>query len=333
MFDNIAAAAGSRRDFTRTGTSINANVATDGVSKPGDNTYTLIDLPADNPLSAFNGLLVDPNFEWVARFYVDIIWRDNTQYYVGDTVQYTGAFGFTRRVYCEAPHISTEENSPFVIGNVEYDYRTTGFNANTPWSPVESSVDIATGTTGEGITPYLNTNGNTGSTILRNIRVWDSYLAHGEHTGQFAIVLGTGTTTVQPANVDSGNQPSPGDRFHFSDGIFAPSNAPEYELVGIDLIEGLDTTTYNIDVEIAGDDPIEFNNFDVTRNIPTNGFGRLSAGDTAVINVPGILNPVTFTVINVDETDDTIDLQPNLGTEFTLPRRVYTFVQDIDFRR
>ena len=329
VFDNIAAAAGSRRDFTRTGTSINANVATDGVSKPGDNTYTLIDLPADNPLSAFNGLLVDPNFEWVARFYVDIIWRDNTQYYEGDTVQYTGAFGYTRRAYCEAPHISTEENSPFVIGNVEYDYRTTGFNANTPWSPVEASVDIATGTTGEGITPYLNTNGNTGSTILRNIRVWDSYLAHGEHAGQFAIVLGTGTTTVQPANIDSGNQPSPGDRFHFSDGIFAPSNAPEYELVGIDLIEGLDTTTYNIDVEITAD--AEFNNAATTRAIATNGFGRLSAGDTAVINVPGILNPVTFTVINVDETDDTIDLQPNNGTEFTLPARVYTFVQDTTF--
>ena len=325
VFDNIAAAAGSRRDFTRTGTSINANVATDGVSKPGDNTYTLIDLPAANPLSAFNGLLVDPNFEWVARFYVDIIWRDNTQYYEGDTVQYTGAFGYTRRVYCEAPHISTEENSPFVIGNVEYNYRTTGFNANTPWSPVEASVDIATGTTGEGITPYLNTNDNTGSTILRNIRVWDSYLAHGEHAGQFAVILGSGTTTVQPANIDASNQPSPGDRFHFSDGIFAPSNAPEYELVGIDLIENLGST-YNIDVDITAD--AEFNNAATTRAIPTNGFGRLSAGDTAVINVPGILNPVTFTVINVDETDDTIDLQPNNGTEFTLPGRVYTFVQD-----
>ena len=328
VFDNIAAAPGSRRDFTRTGTSINANVATDGVSKPGDNTYSLIDLPADNPLSAFNGLLVDANFEWVARYYVDIIWRDNTQYYEGDTVQYTGAFGFTRRVYCEFPHISTEANSPFVIGNVEYGYRTTSFNANTPWSPVESSVDIATGTTGEGIAPYFNNNSNTNTpNTLRNVRVWDSYLAHGEHAGQFAIVLGTGTTTVQPANINLGNQPSPGDRFHFSDGIFAPSNAPEYELVGIDLIhdDGIGAT-YNIDVEITAD--AEFNNAATTRAIATNGFGRLSAGDTALINVPGILNPVTFTVINVDEVDDTIDLQPNLGTEFTLPARVYTFEQD-----
>ena len=321
VFDNIAAADGSRRDFTRTGISIQP--AGSDISRPGDNTYTLV----EDPTNGFFGLLVDPNLEWVARYYVDIIWRNDTQYYKGDTVQYIGPFGAARRAYCEVDHISTEANNPAVLGSIRYNDSVTAFNSGQPWTPVESAIDISTGTIGETATTYRQPNINSlqSTTQLRDVRVWDSFLGTGTKAGQFGIILGSVTTTtgtiVEPLDIN-GPRPESGDRFFFGPTLLNPTS-DEYELTSYDIAETLNST-YDITVEITVASNISAGS--VITGIATNGFGRLGIGDTAVFDNNG--TDVTLTITSVDETNDTIGFSNNSSAAFTLTAGNLVFTQD-----
>ena len=319
VYDNIAAADGSRRDFTRTGISIQP--AGSDISRPGDNTYTLV----EDPTNGFFGLLVDPNLEWVARYYVDIIWRNDTQYYKGDTVQYIGPFGAARRAYCEFDHISTADNSPAVLGSIRYNDSVTAFNSGQPWTPVESSIDISTGTIGDTATTYRqpNTNSLQSTTQLRDVRVWDSFLGTGTKSGQFGVILGSVTTTtgtvVEPLDITT-SRPESGDRFLFGPTLLIHTD-DEYELTSYDIAETLNST-YDITVNVTGTTAIS--NITPT-TINTNGFGRLGIGDTATFDNNG--TNVTLTVLSVNESNDQVTLTP-AAVSFSLPAGDLVFTQD-----
>ena len=325
VYDNIAVADGSRRDFTRTGVSIQA--AGSDITRPGDNTYTLI----EDPNNGFFGLLVDSNLEWVARYYVDIIWRNNTQYYKGDTVQYVGPFGAARRAYCEVDHISTEVNNPAVLGSIRFDDSTNSFLTSQPWTPVESAIDISTGTIGDTAVTYRHENGNStqSTTQLRDVRVWDSFLGTGTQVGQFGIILGSVTTTlgteVEPLNFSSQSvtgDPESGDRFFFGPTLLSHTD-DEYELTSFDRIETLGLT-YDITVDIVSTTTLTAGG--TNTGVVTNGFGRLAIGDTAIFDNDG--TDVTLTITAVDESNDTIGFSNNSSAGFDLPAGNLVFTQN-----